>query len=332
MLLYMEKDENAVHDLLRKYYEGETSLEEENVLEEYFVSHSEERAEHGWFTGRHILKNEIPSSTLESEIVFAVENQRSRVALRPWYLGIAATLVFALLAFITYFTIVGPSAKLITVASGPAQQKITLADGSQVTLNTNTTFEYPETFNGDEREVWLKRGEAFFEVSEDPNLPFVVYTNDTRTEVVGTSFNIRARDAVQTDVTVITGTVSFNASTSKQKEKVVLHAGNAGTFHSREKRMKKLDTLNPNSIAWMTHQLEFKDAPVKEVFKTLETYFGVTIQTSDSSILSCRFRGSFKDADLAEIFEVMSFSLDLTLSEAGKTYTVSGKGCKPDEL
>ena len=324
----MEKDENAVYDLLRKYYEGETSLAEENVLEEFFVYHPEARAEHGWFTGRHILKHETPSSTLESEIAFAVENPRPRVALRPWYLGIAATLVFALVAFVVYSTFVGPSANVITVASGPAQQKIILADGSQVTLNTNTTFEYPETFKGDEREVWLKRGEAFFEVAEDPNLPFVVQTDDTRTEVVGTSFNIRATDAVYTQVTVITGTVSFNASTSKQNEKIVLHAGNAGTFHSREKRVEKFDAINPNSIAWMTRQLEFKDVPLKEVFKALETYFGVTIQTPDSSILSCRFRGSFKDADLAEIFEVMSFSLDLTLSEQGKTYTVSGKGCK----
>lgn len=322
----MEKDENAVHDLLLKYYQGETSLEEEKVLEEYFVHHPEARTEHGWFTGRHILKHERSSSTLESKILVAVESPRSRVTLRPWYLGIAATLVFGLVAFIVYY--VGTFANVITVATGPAKKKITLPDGSQVTLNTNTTFEYPEIFKGDAREVWLKRGEAFFEVSEDPNLPFIVHTDDTRTEVVGTSFNIRATDAVHTEVTVITGTVSFNASTSKQKEKIVLHAGNTGTFHSREKRVEKFDTINPNSIAWMTHQLEFKDAPVKDVFKTLETYFGVTIQTPDSSILPCRFRGSFKDADLAEILEVMSFSLNLTLSEQGKTYTVTGKGCK----
>jgi transmembrane sensor len=328
----MEKDENTMRDLLRKYYEGETSLEEEKILEDYFVNHPNQSPEQSWFTARRIFKREIPSASLENRIVAGFESQRPTVPLRQWYVSIAATIAFALFAFIFYATIFRQAADVITVSSGSDQKKITLTDGSQITLNTNTTFEYPEKFEGDAREVRLKDGEAFFEVVKDPERPFIVLTQDTKTEVVGTSFNIRTTDSMDTEITVITGAVSFKASTPDNKGKVMLAAGTRGTFHKDEKRMERFDTINPNSIAWMTHHLEFKDAPVKEVFKTLENYFKVTILTSDSSILSCRFRGSFKDANLAEIFEVMSFSLDLTLSEAGKIYTVSGKGCKPDEL
>lgn len=323
MPIDMEKDENAVKDLLRKYYEAETSLEEDSVLEEYFVNHPEACAEHGWFTGRHIFKQERASTILQSKVVLAIETQRTR----QWHLGIAATLVFALAAFLVYFTFSPFSAKVITIASGSSQKNITLPDGSHVTLNTNTTFAYPEVFKEGRREVWLNSGEAFFDVVENPRVPFVVFTETTSTEVVGTSFNIRAVNPARTEVNVITGTVYFNASKSRQKEKIALHAGKSGAFHNREQRMEKFDS-DPNSIAWMTRQLEFKDAPLIDVFNTVENYFGVSIHTPDSSILSCRFRGSFKDAKLAEIFEVISFSLDLTFSKVGKNYTVSGKGCK----
>lgn len=315
-------------DLLRKYYDGETSLEEEQILEEHFITHPDQSPEHAWFKGRHTFKHETPSATLETRVVSSLESQKSALFMRPWYIGIAATVVFTLLVFILYSTFIRQSNELITVESGPSQKKIMLEDGSTITLNNHSTIQYPETLDGRTREVWLQDGEAFFEISRDPKRPFIVHTPDTRTEVLATSFNIRTAAHKDTEVVVITGIVSFNSGGSNEKEKVILHAGTAGTFHSQEKRIERFDEIDPNTIAWMTHQLEFNDVPVAEVFKTLETYFNVTIQTSDSNILSCRFRGSFKNAKLAEIFEVMTFSLDLTLSEQGKTYIVSGKGCK----
>jgi ferric-dicitrate binding protein FerR (iron transport regulator) len=176
--------------------------------------------------------------------------------------------------------------------------------------------------------VWLNEGEAFFEIVKDSSHPFIVHTRDTRTEVMGTSFNIRTNALKSTEVIVVTGLVSFSTNIANEKEKVTLSAGTAGTFHSKDKSIERVEKADPNRIAWMTRQLKFNDAPVEEVFRTLEMYFNVKIQTSDSSILSCRFRGSFKDATLSEIFEVMTFSLDLKIAAQGNVYSVSGKGCK----
>jgi ferric-dicitrate binding protein FerR (iron transport regulator) len=323
----MGKNESQMNDLLQKYYEGATSLEEEKVLEEYFVNHPDPGAEQAWFKGRSIFKQEIPSAKLEMRIVSSLEEQKFSLPLRSWYMGIAATIVLAMV-IILYLTFVGQHDSLITKNSGSSRKKITLADGSLITLNINTIIQYPETFDGPVREVWLKEGEAFFEIAKDPKHPFIVHTHDTRTEVVGTSFNIRMNVLKSTEVIVTTGVVSFNAAALHENEKVILNAGTAGRFLNEDRSVERLDKVDPNRLAWITHRLEFNDTPVEEVFRTLETYFNVTIQTSDSSILSCRFRGSFQDASLSEIFKVMTFSLDLEVSSQENIYSVSGKGCK----
>src|SRR3546814_8870970 len=54
-------------------------------------------------------------------------------------------------------------------------------------------------------------GEAFFEVTPDASSPFVVYSGDLVTRVVGTSFNIKAyRDGTTDEVSVFTGKVSVS--------------------------------------------------------------------------------------------------------------------------
>ena len=317
-----------MNDLLQKYYDGATSLEEEKILEAYFVNHPDQGPEQAWFTGRSQFKQVIPSEKLEIRIVSSLEAQKFPLQLRPWYLGIAATIVLAMFLTILYFTFLGQHEKVITEVSGSNQKKVALSDGSLITLNTNTIIQYPETFDGAIREVWLNEGEAFFEVAKGSSHPFIVHTRDTRTEVIGTSFNIRTEALKSTEVIVVTGVVSFNTNMVNEKEKVILSAGTAGTFNSEGRSIERVNKVDLNRIAWMTHQLEFNDAPVEEVFKTLEVYFNVKIQTSDSTILSCRFRGSFQDANLSEIFEVMTFSLDLKIAAQGNVYSVSGKGCK----
>ena len=82
----------------------------------------------------------------------------------------------------------------------------------------------PKVFKGNKRNVWLK-GEAFFEVAKNPNKPFKVYAHGTTTQVVGTSFNIRALDSArEVLLTVVTGKVWFSSDNNKSK-KLILSPG-----------------------------------------------------------------------------------------------------------
>ena len=68
---------------------------------------------------------------------------------------------------------------------------VVLEDGTKVYLNSSSTLEYPTSFTGDSRQVVLE-GEAYFEVTHDPDKPFIVKTSDMNIVVRGTSFNVNA--------------------------------------------------------------------------------------------------------------------------------------------
>ncbi len=57
-----------------------------------------------------------------------------------------------------------------------SSKKISLSDGSEITLFPNSKISFPEKFLIEKREVYLS-GQAFFHVSKDPKRPFLVYAN-----------------------------------------------------------------------------------------------------------------------------------------------------------
>ena len=69
------------------------------------------------------------------------------------------------------------------------EYNLTLADGTNVWLNSDSKLKFPLHFVGNQRAVYLE-GEAFFEVTSDSLKPFVVKTAEANVKVLGTSFNV----------------------------------------------------------------------------------------------------------------------------------------------
>src|SRR6266478_8828910 len=89
------------------------------------------------------------------------------------------------------------------------QRNVTLADGSTVTLNTNTILE--TDLRRRTREIYLRKGEAHFTVAHDRARPFLVHAGDSVVRAVGTEFDVRVRDANQIEVIVNEGQVEVQA-------------------------------------------------------------------------------------------------------------------------
>ena len=84
-------------------------------------------------------------------------------------------------------------------------RRLVLPDGSRVWLNAESSLSYPGSFGGRERREVTLQGEAYFEVAPDSLHPFVVETAALQTQVLGTSFNVRAYSPEDTRVTLLRG-------------------------------------------------------------------------------------------------------------------------------
>src|SRR5260221_741689 len=97
-----------------------------------------------------------------------------------------------------------------TLATAVGQQRnVTLADGSTVTLNTNTILE--TDLRRRTREIYLRKGEAHFQVAHDRSRPFLVHAGDAVVRAVGTAFEVRVLTDQHVDVMVDEGRVEVQA-------------------------------------------------------------------------------------------------------------------------
>ncbi|WP_026462361.1 FecR domain-containing protein [Adhaeribacter aquaticus] len=241
--------------------------------------------------------------------------------------------IWAVAASISLLLVVG--AYFLTKKNEPAwteiktamheTQTIHLADGSTVSLNQNSTFSYPVNFQQENRTVRLK-GEAFFEVAKAEGKRFTIFAEGTKTEVIGTSFNLRAYENEPVKVQVVSGKVAFARTATD--DAIFLIPGQEGVLTNNEiVPAVKQPIKNSNFQAWKTKSLEFNNVELAHLVLELESHFNVKFRIQDN-LRNCRFTTSFKDPDLKEVLDILALTGNLTITQNGNQYVISGSGCK----
>ena len=135
--------------------------------------------------------------------------------------------------------------------------RITLADGTRVHLNYNTTLKYPAVFGKLARVVYLK-GEAFFEVASDIDRPFYVITEGMKIKQYGTSFNVNAYSPQNTSVVLVKGSIGV-ALEGEMQEEALLKPGQKAMLNSRGDGVR-IDEVNVERYtAWNEGYFYFED-------------------------------------------------------------------------
>lgn len=221
-------------------------------------------------------------------------------------------------------------AETVTIAAANERQLTTLPDGSRVWVNRNSTLSYAADFNQSSRVVQLK-GEAFFEVKRDHGRPFTVLANDTRTRVLGTSFNVRAYTAEDSvEVAVVTGRVAFTPARPNvaAQDSVVLTPGLRGVIRKNEAVALQKPILDPNFRAWQRQELVFDNQSLGQVAAALTRYYGTPVELSRPELANCRFTGTFRQAQLPQVLRVVSLSANLSVTQSADGYSLDGPGCQ----
>lgn len=125
-------------------------------------------------------------------------------------------------------------------------KSIFLPDGTQVDLGSGSKLVYGREFLERKRVVRLT-GEAFFDVTSDPEHPFTVIAGSAKIKVTGTRFVVNAYPmGREIEVLVKSGKVLFYNSDTMNKNsfRMGLVAGEKGIFYPALNRMDK--TSDPN--------------------------------------------------------------------------------------
>ncbi|MGV3557389.1 FecR family protein [Larkinella arboricola] len=212
-------------------------------------------------------------------------------------------------------------------------------DGSTVVLQPDSRVSYPAVFMGEKREVYLS-GEGFFEVAKNPEKPFLVYANGLATKVVGTSFTVRAFEkAQQVTVAVRTGKVavfSIKSLNQTQPENgqpagaLLLTPNQQAFFDIKSDRLTRQLVETPVLIKAPAHNRNFifENTPVADVFKTLETSYGVSIVYDAKTLQSCNLTAPLGDEPLFRKLDIICQTIDATYEVWDMKIVVTGKGCQ----
>lgn len=190
-----------------------------------------------------------------------------------------------------------------------------LPDGSSVTLNANSTLAYPEFWNsGELRQVKLT-GEAFFEVKKKSgNEAFIVNAGETVVRVLGTSFNVNARQSAS--VSLIEGKVQLT-----QKEntgELILNPGETAQFDKKNNQFIFLNELTEQSISWKDHIWSFQKTPLPEVLQRIEDEFGLKSELGDTSLLQREISGKISTQNKEMLFRALETLLDVRILNEGE--------------
>jgi len=146
--------------------------------------------------------------------------------------------------------------------------KITLGDGTQVYLNSKSTLSFPVGFYGDERRVKLT-GEAYFKVSKNKKMPFIVSVGGTDVKVLGTEFIINSFGK-QTKTTLFAGSVQLNYLNNHR----ILAPGQEGISDKNGILVNQADTAA--ALAWTNGLFVFNDQPLTAVLAELSRWYDFT--------------------------------------------------------
>ncbi len=165
----------------------------------------------------------------------------------------------------------------VVIPFGKKSQLI-LADGTKVWLNAGSRMAFPTKFTSKKREVFLE-GEAYFEVTHNQELPFVVNTSELSIKVLGTRFNVSAYDSDRlTETVLLEGKVSVSERSmlGLLKSETILSPNQKASYDHTDRLITvKSEPDVEFAIAWTEGWFKFSQHSLQDVINKLQRFYNV---------------------------------------------------------
>jgi ferric-dicitrate binding protein FerR (iron transport regulator) len=233
-----------------------------------------------------------------------------------------------------------------------SHSRITLSDGTEVTLNAGSTLKYNNLYGADEREVQLE-GEGYFKVAKDASRPFIVKTPYLKIIALGTEFNVRAYPVDKTiEATLVEGLIKVEPSAGLNKGKTTVLKPNqkltffkedstlvdeslAGTNENTADPIHPLKVQKPSVsrlvketvdvepvVSWKENRWIFEKQCLSDIVVELERKYDVQINFESEKLKSFRFTGTIIAEPIEQVLEVMSISAPINFKLKGRIVTL----------
>ncbi len=346
---------NEWQALLLKYREGNCTKEEILKIHLWYENlHADGLAALGEQEKREMEERMLGKLMAET----AEEGYAEPVIVRSWWRGAAVYLATAaaVLLVIGFWIFLGkdprrqgvmqekmfvqaPKGRLITEENTTdAPKRLVLSDRSTVTLEPGAKIVFPASFTGDKRTVQLT-GNAFFEITRNPDQPFLVYSGKIITRVLGTSFRIRSNEKDKAlEVEVVTGKVSvfenreaFSEvdSADNQDNGVVLTPNQRVTYFSESRHLMTGLVPEPVRASQVAEEAKmiFNDEKLEKIAGTLQEAYGIEIVFANDRLAHCTFTGDLTDMELYDKLALVCKSNGADYEVKGTRILINGHGC-----
>ncbi len=201
----------------------------------------------------------------------------------------------------------------------------TLADGTHVWLNSESSITFPAHFEKNKRAIQVQ-GEVYLEVSKDKNRPFHVALSQGNVQVLGTRFSVYDRPNEELYAVLVEGSIAYIDEEAKQhlvkpSEKIALNR------KSRKISIKKIDTNHYTS--WTKKMYVFNDQRLEDIMQTLARWYDFDFYFENEALKNEVFSGRLKRTqNLTNLLKSYEAIADIQFKMEGKKIYIHSKNKK----
>lgn len=307
--------------LFEKFLRKQASAEEVNLLIQWLKSESlfSSWADDQWEAVtsdidpalQRKLLGKIKASILPEEQSYPLRPTGKSISVFRWAVRVAAIFLLLLSTGIGVYYYTQQQVMPDTIVGVEKGQKasITLPDGSRVWINSDSKLSYGSRFNTRERVLNLE-GEAYFEVTQDKDRPFIVQTNEMAVQALGTSFDVKSYpNETQASAVLMTGKVEITSGSGS----LILEPNEKLVYNKTTRKMGKSEITDALTYSdWKDNTLSFHGETFENIAHALERYYNTRIVFESDSLKKYRFTGSPGNTSLESLLQILSLTSPLS--------------------
>lgn len=337
-----------IYAILPKYFNKQSTAEENALVERWRKEHPAEFKEHKaiWSLTKNVEYIEFDSKASWNELQPLLNDSASSTA-KPEtkVIGIAMWKKIAVAAVFVLVSIFGINQfnnrqaeetdlfaninaefdnglRGVQLTAEASVVETTLKNGDKIWLNKGAVVEDMGEKDG-QYAVKVRKGEAFFDVDSKGNEApsFFVHTHSAKVAVVGTQFTVTNKKK-ETIIRVVEGVVEVIAPGSNIE--IEVNAGEQAIVSSKGS-IKRIKEFSPNFLAWKTGTFKFEATSIQKIALLLQTFYDVEIEVAEGT--EGTPSGEFPVMDVNDLLESLTLAsgLKLEVIESNKKYKISNQ-------